>query len=130
MPIKTLVPFEYAKMLKTLSRLKIVGMGLLVGAFFSGCCTLTQLPSDWSLSKKVVGWLWFMSGPFCVFVMGINEITHPFVVSCVLLGFIGMLLLFAHPLRPSRFTAVVSILGLILWFLASFITVIWAVWAD
>ena len=115
-------------MLKILSRLKVVGIGFLLGALFSGCCTATQLPSSWDLSKKVDGWLWFMSGPFCMFVMGIDEVGHPFVASCVLLGFVAILLLFAHPLRPSWVTAVVSILGLMLWFLASFFTVIWTVW--
>jgi hypothetical protein len=123
-----MAPLGHLAMSRILSRLKVVGIGFFLGTLFSGCCTVTQLPSEWDAGKKFEGWLWFMSGPFCMFVMGINDIGHPFVAGCVSLGFIGTLLLFAHPLRPSRITAVVSAPGIMLWILASFFTIIMVVW--
>lgn len=114
--------------MRILSRFKVLALGIVTGALFSGCCVIIQLPSSWSAGDKFVGWLWFMSGPFCLFEMGVFESHHPVVDACVKLGFLGMLLLPRHSIRPSAITAAVTILGFLLWFLASFIIVIMAVW--
>ena len=101
--------------------------GFHVGCLLSLWC-VTQMQSEWDTSERVRGWLLLMSGPFCLFEMGVKEVSRPFVEPCCGLGFIGMLLLFAHPIRPSLITAVWTILGFLLWFLASFVSVRAAVW--
>lgn len=112
----------------SMSRFYVVGFGFLVGSILSGCSAVTLLPSNWGTIQKIKGWLWFMSGPFCLYEMGVWEMLHPFVDLCVRLGFLGMLLLFAHPLRPSLITAGLTLLGFFFWFLASFFSVVCVVW--
>ncbi|MCI0378062.1 MAG: hypothetical protein L0215_10670 [Gemmataceae bacterium] len=115
-------------MLQFLSRLKVVGLGLLLGSLFAGCSAATQLPSTWDFAAKFDGWIWFMSGPLCTIVMGISEVSHPLIRSCLLLAILTMPLIVAHPIRPSLATACLTFMGLAFWFAASFLTIIWAVW--
>jgi hypothetical protein len=111
-----------------LARAKIVGAGLIVGSLLSGCCAATQIPTSWDFAQRAGTWFWYMAGPFAMFLMGISEITHPFVSGCVVFGLLAIPMIAAHPIRPSAVTACVSIVGFVFWFAASFFTVVWAVW--
>ena len=111
-----------------LTKAKVVGPGLIIGSLFSGCCAATQLPTSWDFADCTAAWAWYMAGPFAMFLMGISEITHPFVSGCVALGLLAIPMIAAHPIRPSVATAIISVVGFVFWFSASFFTVAWAVW--
>jgi hypothetical protein len=111
-----------------LAKAKVVGLGLIAGSLFSGCCAATQVPSSWDFAHREAAWTWYMAGPFAMFLMGISEITHPFASGCVALGLLAIPMIAAHPVRPSIATAIVSVVGFVFWFAASFFTVVWAVW--
>jgi hypothetical protein len=64
-------------------------------------------------------WGYMLAGPAWGTWAGMGE--HWFVV----LGWLGIPLVFAHPLGPSRLTGIITILGLTLWFVAGFISVLY-----
>lgn len=113
-----------------IARTKIVGTGIVLGALFSSWCATAQLPPTWEHSQRAIGWCWFMAGPFAAQAMGIPEISHPFVTKCVALGILAVPMIASHPVRPSPVTACLCLFGFLLWFAASYFTVICAVWGE
>src|SRR5262249_40941940 len=113
-----------------LAKAKVVGLGLIAGSLFSGCCAAIQVPTSWDVAHRAAAWTWYMAGPFATVLMGISEITHPFVSGCVALGLLAIPMIAAHPIRPSIVTAIVSVVGFAFWFAASFFTVVWAAWGG
>src|SRR5260370_22974144 len=83
-----------------LTRAKIFALGLIAGSLFSGCCAATQVPTSWDFAQRAGTWLWYMAGPFALFLMGLPEITHPFVSGCLGSGLLAIAMLAAHPVRP------------------------------
>ncbi len=103
-------------------RFRVVGLGFFLICMFSGCSAITQVRNR-NLYDVIGVWLLFMSGP--LFVFGLPEMLRDcFFSALIMAGFVGMILIFAHPLRPSTATVWVTLLGCFLWYLPSFIVVL------
>ncbi len=104
-------------------RLKVIGIGLAVGGLFSLLVATFLMPSGMDLQSRAFTWAALFGGP----VLGTAwEMVgfHPVIG----LGWLGLFLAPAHPIRPHWATGLVTVAGLVLWFFAGFITVVVAVW--
>jgi hypothetical protein len=103
-----------------LRRLPVLGSGLALGAAFALFVAGPTMPEGMRLADRVLVWATVMGGP----VVG----TAWDMGSGISLGWLGLLLIPAHPVRPSVATGCITLLGLALWFFAGFVTVVVAVW--
>jgi hypothetical protein len=76
------------------------------------------MPSDMPLSRRAFVWLSVMGGPILGTAWGMTTY-HPIIG----LGWLGLLLIPAHPIRPQPAIGCITVIGLVLWLLAGF----WAV---
>ncbi len=106
-----------------LRKLKVLGIGLLLGGVFALLVAGPMMPTGMRLSDRALVWTSVMSGPIVGTVRSMVEF-HP----SIGLGWLGLLLMPAHPLRPNAGTGFVTVLGLFLWFFAGFMTVMVAAW--
>jgi hypothetical protein len=104
-------------------RLMVPGPGLLLGAVFSLWVAGPMMPSWMGASDRALVWAYVMSGPAAGTAWGMVDF-HP----SVGLGWLGLALALAHPLRPLPATGVVTALGLAVWFFSGFVAVMVAVW--
>jgi hypothetical protein len=74
-------------------------------------------------SARAEVWAAVMGGAFTGTVWGLAAF-HAFIN----VGWLGILLIPAHPFRPGLLTASLTILGFALWFFAGFVSVMAAVW--
>lgn len=103
-------------------RLKVVGYGILTGATFALLVAGLTMPSGMSLWNRAESWIVIMGGPIMSWVWAIRS------VPIIELGWLGMCLIPAHPIRPHWATGLLTLIGLVLWFFAGFITIIAAVY--
>jgi len=61
-------------------------------------------------------WLWLMGGPIIPTACGITNL-----FPVINLGWLGLLLIPAHPVRPCKATGCMTLFGLALWFFAGFL---------
>jgi hypothetical protein len=106
-----------------LRRLKVVGIGLLLGAVFSLFVAFCMMPPRWGLSDRAQVWLLVMGGP----IVGSREGMAEFHQS-IGWGWSGIVLIPAHFLYPHPATACVTLFGYALWFFAGFVTIMVMVW--
>lgn len=104
-------------------RLRVLGAGLALGAAFALWVDGPMMPSGMQLSARAFVWASVMGGPIVGRAWGIDEY-----YQSISLGWLGLLLIPAHPLRPSVGTGCLTMLGFCLWFLAGFIAMMAAVW--
>jgi hypothetical protein len=106
-----------------LQRLPVLGAGLAVGAAFGLFVAGPMMPSGMRFADRVLIWSSVMGGPVVGTAWGMAEF-HP----SISLGWLGLLLILAHPIRPSVTTGCVTVFGLSLWFFAAFLAMMVAVW--
>jgi hypothetical protein len=106
-----------------LRRFKVLGIGLILGAVFALLVAGLMMPSEMRLLDRTLVWVSVMGGPIIGTAWGISEF-HP----SINLGWLGLLLIPAHPLCPNTVTKCVTFLGLSLWFFAGFLTMMITVW--
>jgi hypothetical protein len=106
-------------------RLRVIGLGIILGAMFALWVAGPFVGSGVSVDERARLWLAVMSGPLIGSWMGLMNYAPP-----VCAGWLGLFLIAAHPLRPSRLTAFITILGLLVWFFAGFFTVAVAVFSG
>jgi hypothetical protein len=104
-------------------RVAVLVIGLLFGAIFSLLVAGPVMPSGMSLANRALVWASVMGGPIVGTAWGMPEY-HP----SLLLGWLGLLLLPAHPMCPHAVTAWVTLLGFSLWFFAGWLAMMDAVW--
>lgn len=106
-----------------LRRLKVLGIGLLLGASFSLWTAGPMMPSGMQFSDRVLVWASVMGGPIVGTSWGIAGF-HPFIG----LGWLGIPLIPSHLIRPCAVTGCMTLFGLSLWFFAGFLAVMVAAW--
>jgi hypothetical protein len=104
-------------------RLVVLGIGLALGAAFSTWVAWGQMPSSWGFADRATTWLYVMGGPASGYAQEIGT-----VCVAIPLGWLGILLIPAHPCRPHPVTAGVTLLGFAMWYFAGFLAVIGAVY--
>lgn len=77
------------------------------------------------MSDRGLVWIAVMGGPVLGTIWGAAE-TH----SPIGLGWLGLILIPAHPARPCGLTACVTLFGFSLWFFAGFFMVGLALWGG
>jgi hypothetical protein len=73
-------------------------------------------------SDRALVWASVMGGPVVGTAWGLADI------PCIGLGWLGLVLIPAHPLQPSAATGWVTASGLVLWYFAGFLAMMVAVW--
>jgi hypothetical protein len=101
-----------------LRRLTILGPGLAVGMLFALFVAGSIMPSSIRFVDRIFVFAAIMSGPLIGTAWGIAEF-H----SAIYLGWLGLVLIPAHPARPCIATACVTVIGLSLWFFAGFLAI-------
>jgi hypothetical protein len=104
-------------------RLKVLGIGLLLGAAFALWVAGPMMPSGMDLADRALVWAHVMGGPIVGTAWGMAEF-HPMIG----LGWLGLFLAPAHPVRPHPVMGCLTVLGLALWFFAGFLAMMVAVW--
>jgi hypothetical protein len=107
-------------------RIKVLGIGLLLGVAFSLWTAGPLMPSGMGLADRASVWASVMGGPVVGTAWGMAEF-HP---TFFVLGWLGLPLALAHPVRPQVATACLTIIGLVLWFFAGFLAMIVAVYGG
>jgi hypothetical protein len=105
-------------------RLKVLGISVLLAAAFSLWVAGPMMPSGMGAADRVFVWASVMGGP----VVGTAWGTAPFYPVVFSLGWLGLVFIAAHPIRPGVMTACVTLLGLALWLFAGFLTMMDAAW--
>lgn len=100
-------------------RFSILVVGLALGAAFalgvaSSVSTTTAIP----LVNRVWVWLFIMGGPITGMSWGITQFR-----PLIHVGWLGMLLIAAHPISPGVATAIATFFGFALWFFAGYYSV-------
>jgi hypothetical protein len=108
---------------RLLGRLSFLGVGLALGATFSLWVAGAMIFPGTGFAERVMTWAFVMGGPIVGTAWGMGEY-HPI----ILLGWLGLLMIPAHPCHPHPATGCVTLLGFSLWFFAGFLTVMVAVW--
>ena len=104
-------------------RFLVLGVGLAVGAVIALGIAGPLMPEGLGFRDRAIVWAAVMGGP----VLGI---AWDMTFAPIRLGLLGGLLIPAHPVWPHWATALLTAVGLILWFFAGFITVMAAVWGG
>jgi hypothetical protein len=107
-----------------LHRLTVLGAGLAVGAGFALFVAGPMMPSGMPWSDRATVWAWVMAGPVAGFAWGLAD----FIPTVTGLGWLGLLLVPAHPVCPKVATGWVTVVGLSLWFFAGFVAMMCVVW--
>jgi hypothetical protein len=103
--------------------LKVLDIGLLLGAAFALWVAGPLMPSGMPLADRAFVWASVMGGPIVGTGPGMAVLHVPFG-----LGWVGVLLMPAHALWPNAAGGCVTVCGLVLWFLAGFLGMMAAVW--
>lgn len=110
-----------------------VGLGIAValGCLFSGCTATTQVPDSTSAGDRLLVFAGMMAGPFCAYILlGSVDLSYSPIAIWQALGVLSIPLILAHPFKPSVATACISAVGLVFWFWAGFISVIYCFYAG
>ena len=81
------------------------------------------MPTHTGLADRLTTWEYVMGGPIIGTAWGMGDL-----FTAIPLGWLGLLLIPAHPCYPHRATACLTLLGFCLWFFAGFVAVMGAVW--
>jgi hypothetical protein len=101
----------------------VLGPGVLLGGLFAAVFYLLELPSASSPLDRFLTWLEILSGPVYGTWLGLAMFHW-----LVLIGWCGLPLTMAHPIRPNAATAFLSLIGLVLWFGSGWVTIVVCVW--
>jgi hypothetical protein len=104
-------------------RFKVLIIGLVLGVFFSLWVAGPMMPSGLPIGQRAWVWLYVMGGPIIGTAWGISDFHLP-----INLGWLGLMLIPAHPLRPNFGTSCLTLFGLSLWYFAGFLAIMVAVW--
>ncbi len=121
-PAQTHTDFQACRV-PPLRRLLVLGAGTAVGAAFALLIAGPVMPESMKFADRFLIWCSLMGGPIVGTAWGMAEF-HP----SIMLGWLGLLLIPAHPIRPSLATGCVTAVGLFLWFFAGFLAMMVAVW--
>lgn len=99
-------------------RFKVFGIGFAIAAFVA--FTLIGAMNDRNLTAldRFELWLAFIAGPIVGTIKGYAEFAH-----VIALGWLALPLLPAHPSKPAWSTALLTCLGIAIWFYAGFASV-------
>lgn len=100
-------------------RLRIIGPGLALAALLALCLAALLLPPSSSPQglEVMVIWVVIMGGPVFDTLKGLTN--APLLTA---LGWLGLLLIAAHPSRPHWATGLLTVIGLLLWFFAGLLS--------
>lgn len=108
-----------------------LGIALALGCLFSGCTATTQIPDSISAGERLRVFAAMMAGPFCPYaLLGAVDLSYSPIALWQALGVLSIPLILAHPVKPSVTTACISAVGLVFWFWAGFISVIYCFYAG
>jgi hypothetical protein len=110
-----------------IQRLSVLLGGILFAAFCNAVYVGLELPTSWDLAHRAEAWAWMMTGPIFLVVLGVSA-SPTYVASAVTLAWMSIPLIFAHPVRPGKLTAGLTLSALFLWFHAGWLALIMAVW--
>jgi len=102
-------------------RFLALGIGLFGGALFALIVTFTFIPSDVKFSDRLFSWAVVMCGPFA----GTGWGLLPHFWSFILPGWLGLLLIPLHAVRPNAQTFCATIFGFLMWYYSGFWSTIW-----
>jgi hypothetical protein len=106
-----------------LRRLSVLGVGLALGAVFSLWVAGAMIFPGTGFAERAMTWAYVMGGPIIGAVWGVDKY-----FPVILLGWLGLLMIPAHPCHPHPVTGCVTLLGFSLWFFAGFLAVMVATW--
>jgi len=104
-------------------RFRIVGIGLALGAVFALWVAGPVMPSGLRFADRVLVWASVVGGPVVGTVWGMAKF-H----TGIQLGWLGLLLVPAHPIRPNVATGCGAVFGLVLWYYSGFLAMMVATW--
>src|SRR5262245_37544379 len=108
-------------------RLMVLGSGIVAGGLCLALYSVGGMPSAWTFGQRVEAWALMMTGPVLSVIFGM-EFPPPLLGALVLVAWLSLPALFAHPVKPNALTGALTLLALFLWFSAGWLTMIWAVW--
>jgi hypothetical protein len=112
-------------------RLVSIGIGVALGCLFSGCTATTQVPPSTAAEIRVLAFIGTMAGPFCAYVLlGAVDLQPSPIAIWQMFGILSIPLIVAHPIRPSVVTGCISAVGLVFWFWAGLISIIYCFYAG
>jgi hypothetical protein len=106
-------------------RLIIIGPGLALGSLLALCLAASLLPASFDPQGGTLMWTWvvIVGGPVLDAFNGYADTS-----SVTALGWLGLLLIPAHPARPHWATGLVTAIGLLLWFFVGYFAALMALW--
>jgi hypothetical protein len=108
-------------------RLMVLGSGIVAGGLCLALYSVDGMPSTWTFGQRTEAWALMMTGPILSIVFGM-EFPPPLLGTLLLLAWLSLPAVFAHPVKPNVVTGGLTLLALFLWFSAGWLTMIWAVW--
>jgi hypothetical protein len=96
-------------------RLWVLAVGFLVGAMFATLFSFGPVPQDGNWSGRFFTFAVIMGGPIWASGAGLRYWFFD-------LGWIGLLLIPAHPIKPHVVTVFLTAIGLAFWFFAGFLS--------
>ena len=99
-------------------RAAVLGPGLLVGAVLAGVWCLTDDLLG-SMGNRVQAWGIILAGPVSAVSIGVTP-----AYCWALMAFLAAPAILAHPVRPNRWTGVLTVAALLLWFFTGLLTVV------
>ena len=114
-------------MLTVFRRLKVLSIGIALGALLLALRAIADFPSTWSFGQRVQVWGQMMSGP--LFLASLGHSYPPTAVAvAATLAWLSSPLLFAYAVRPGVLSGALTLFALFWWFVAGWITMIMATW--
>lgn len=107
-------------------RFLVLGIGLLCGVLFALIVTLTIVPSDANFYDRLFSWAAVMGGPFAGTGWGMLPRLWPFIMP----GWLGLLLIPLHTVRPNFITLCATLFGFLMWYYSGFWSVIYGWYAG
>src|ERR1700678_3117746 len=105
-------------------RVKVLGIGLVLGGMFALWVAGPMIGSHVPIAGRLNVWASVMGGPIMGTAWGMGRY-----VPAINFGWLGLLLVPWHPIRPSVGTGLLTAVGLLLWFFAGFAAIAVAFWA-
>jgi hypothetical protein len=119
--------FGFEDMRTVAQRLMVLCSGILAGALCLALYSVDGMPSAWTFGQQVEAWALMMTGP-ALSVILVMEFPPPVLGALILVAWLSLPALFAHPVKPNVVTGALTLLALFLWFSAGWLTMICAVW--
>jgi hypothetical protein len=99
-----------------LTRLRVIGIGVAIGAVFALAMAFGVTRSGNDLVYFPISWAMIMTGPMSGTAYGAMSMAPMLMIP----GWIGVLLIPAHSIKPGPLTAFLTFLGFALWYWSGF----------